>query len=204
MGKQSVFVHSNAEIVRFEKEYKLVIFQACKDAKLRRCDWEAVKNLVLEKYARGRIEYDPTKKAKPTTYYFKVARNCARDELRKQRFVELDSKLEAEIRDERDLFAMMEKKDEQGIVVEAFKRLAMECRDKQKVQILLRYVVNGEERARLAEELGVTDDYVSLVKSRWLPCLQKLVRQVIQEDGDGRLNFNKNDVRYLKPYMMNW
>ena len=69
MGKQSVFVHSNAEIVRFEKDYKLVIFQACKDAKLRRCDWEAVKNLVLEKYAQGRIEYDPAKKAKPTTYY---------------------------------------------------------------------------------------------------------------------------------------
>ena len=204
MGKQSVFVHDNAEIVRFDKDYKLVIFQACKDAKLRCCDWEAVKNLVLEKYAQGRIEYDPARGTKPTTYYYVVAFHCAKDELRKQRFVELDSKLEAEIRDEHDLFAMIEKKDEQRIVVEAFKRLAMECRDKQKLQILLRYVVNGEARTRLAEEFGVTDGFVSLVKSRWLPRLQKLVRQVIQEDRDGKLNFHKNDLRYLKPYMMNW
>ena len=204
MGKQSVFVHDNAEIVRFDKDYKLVIFQACKDAKLRCCDWEAVKNLVLEKYAQGRIEYNPTKKAKPTSDYYAIAKNCAIDMLRKQRFVELDDKEEAEIRDEHDQFAMMEGEDEKGIVEEAFKRLAVECRDRQKVQILLRYVVNGEERTRLAEEFGVTDDFVSLVKNRWLPRLQKLVREVMQEDANGKLRFSNDDIRYLKPYMMKW
>ena len=56
MGKQSVYIHNNTEIVRFDKEYRLVVFQACKDAKLGRCDWEAVENMVLEKYAQGRIE----------------------------------------------------------------------------------------------------------------------------------------------------
>ncbi len=204
MEKPSVCVHSNAEIVRFDKEYRLVIFQACKAATLRRCDWEAVENLVLEKYAQGRIEYDPMRKEKPTSYYYAIARNCAIDEVRKQRFAALDEKLEAGIRDEHERFTMMEKEDEKKIVVEAFKRLAMECRDRQKVQILLRYVVNGEERTRLAEEFGVTDDFVSLVKNRWLPRLQKLVREVMQEDANGKLRFSTDDIRYLKPYMMKW
>lgn len=204
MGKQSVYVHSNTEIVRFDKEYRLVVFQACKDAMLRRCDWEAVENMVLEKYAQGRIEYNPAKKAKPTSYYYAIARNCAIDMLRSQRFAELDDKAEAEIRDERDQFAMMESEDEKGIVEEAFKRLAVECPDRQKVQILLRYAVNGEERAKLAEEFCVSDDFVSLMKNRWLPRLQKLVREVIRKDMDGKLKFSNTDIRFLKPYMMNW
>ncbi len=171
---------------------------------LRRCDCEAVENMVLEKYAQGRIEYNPTKKAKPTSYYYAIARNCAIDMLRSQRFVELDDKAEAEIRDERDQFAMMESEDEKRIVEEAFKRLAVECPDRQKVQILLRYAVNGEERAKLAEEFRVSDDFVSLVKNRWLPRLQKLVRKVIREDSDGKLKFSNTDIRFLRPYMMNW
>ena len=204
MGKQSVCVHSNDEVVRFDKEYRLVVFQACKDAMLRRCDWEAVENMVLEKYAQGRIEYNPTKKAKPTSYYYAIAKNCAIDMLRKQRFVELDDNAEAEIRDERDQFAMMESEDDKEIVEEAFKRLAVECRDRQKVQILLRYAVNGEERANIAQEFCVSDDFVSLVKNRWLPRLQKLVREVIREDRDGRLKLSNTDIRFLKPYMKNW
>ena len=204
MGKQSVCVHSNDEVVRFDKEYRLVVFQACKDAMLRRCDWEAVENMVLEKYAQGRIEYNPTKKAKPTSYYYAIAKNCAIDMLRKQRFVELDDNAEAEIRDERDQFAMMESEDDKEIVEEAFKRLAVECRDRQKVQILLQYVVNGEERANIAQEFCVSDDFVSLVKNRWLPRLQKLVREVIREDRDGRLKLSNTDIRFLKPYMKNW
>lgn len=205
MEEQSVCVHSNAEVVRFEKEYRSVIFQACKDAMLRRCDWETVESLVLEKYAQGKIEYNPTKKAKPTSYYYAIARNCAIDEIRKRhRLVELDDKSEDELHDEHDQFAMMAREDEKEIVKEAFKRLAMECRDRQKVQILLRYVVNGEDRARLAEELEVTEDYVSLVKNRWLPRLQKLVCEVVREDRDGKLKFSNTDIRFLKPYMKNW
>ena len=204
MEKQSVCVHDNAEIIRFDKEYKPVIFQACKNAGLRRCDWEGVESIVLEKYAQGKIEFDPARNAKPTSYYYAIARNCAKDEVRKQRFVELDDKTEAEIRDVRNHFAMMESEDEKRIAVEAFRRLTEECRDRQKVQILLRYAVNGEDRARLAYEYKVTDDYVSLVKNRWLPRLQDYVREIAREDNDGSLQFSKTDIDFLKPYMMNW
>ena len=50
----------------------------------------------------------------------------------------------------------------------------------------------------------MSDDFVSLVKNRWLPRLQKLVRDVIREDRDGRLKLSNTDIRFLKPYMKNW
>ena len=79
-----------------------------------------------------------------------------------------------------------------------------ECRDTQKVEILLRYAVNGEERSELAEEYAVSEDFVSLVKTRWLPRLQKLVRKVMREDMEGELEFSNADIRFLEPYMLNW
>ena len=203
MGDQSVFVHSSAEIECFGKEYRAIIFKGFADAKLRRSDWEMVESLVLEKYALGKIEFNPTKISEPSKYYYIVARNCAKDEVRKQRFVELDEKGEAEICDRHDQFSMMEQ-DEKGVVQEAFRRLSKECPDTQKVEILLRYAVNGEERSELAEEYAVAEDFVSLVKTRWLPRLQKLVRKVMRDDMDGELEFSNTDIRFLEPYMLNW
>ena len=66
------------------------------------------------------------------------------------------------------------------------------------------YAVNGEERAKLAEEFCVSDDFVSLMKNRWLPRLQKQVHEVIREDRDGKLKSSNTDIRFLRPYMMNW
>ena len=85
MEKQSACVHGNAEFVRFEKNCKPIVFQACKRAMLRRCEWEAVENPVLEKHALGRIEYGPARNVKSTAYYYSVAGNCAMDELGKRR-----------------------------------------------------------------------------------------------------------------------
>ena len=209
MGKQSAFAHDNSETVRFNKQFKGLFYKAFKDHGLRFCDWDFVENLILEKYARGRIEFDPnykkgTRKAKRSSYYYTVAQNCAIDEIRTQRFIDLEDEEEAGIHDERNHFSKVVIDDEPIIVEEAFRRLVTECHDRQKVQILLRYVVNGEDRARIAEELEVTDDYISLVKNRWLPRLPKLVREIIREDQEGRLQLSKTDIGFLKPYMMNW
>ena len=202
MGNQPVYIHDNFEIVNFDREYRLVIFKACADAGLRRGDWETVENLVLEKYAQGKIECDPTREAVP--YVYTIAKNCASDERRKQRLVEFEGNEMLEICDERNHFAKFEKDDVRMIVEEAFRRLVSECRDKEKVQILLRYVVNGESRARIAEELGVESDYVSLVKNRWLPRLQALVRGIVKEEQGGKLKFSTTDIGFLKQYMRNW
>jgi hypothetical protein len=69
---------------------------------------------------------------------------------------------------------------------------------------LLRYVVEKTDRTQLAEEYGVTSDYISGVKNRWLPCLQELVKEVLKEDQEGNLKFSNVDLRFLKPYMKSW
>ena len=199
------FKHTNSEIVRFEKEFKLVIFSACKAAGLRRCDWEGVVNEMLLKYAMGLMEYDPTRGAKASSYYYKIARNKAKDFIRKQqRFVELDDNEMEHVLDEHEPISQAEIEDEWLIVTEAIRRLVKEMRDKTKVEILIRYVLNKENREDLAEEYGIDDDDVSLVKTRYLPRLQKLVKEVLKEDEEGRLKRSKTDISFLKPYMKNW
>ena len=199
------FKHTSLEIVRFEEDYKLIIFSACKAAGLRRCDWEGVVNEMLLKYAMGLMEYDPTRGAKASSYYYKIARNKAKDFIKKQqRLVELDDNEMEHVLDEHEPVVQTEIEDERLIVIEAIRRLVKEMRDKTKVEILILYVVNKEKREDLAEEYGIDNDDVSLVKTRYLPRLQKLVKEVLKEDEEGRLKRSKTDISFLKPYMKNW
>ena len=198
------FKHTNSKIVRFEKEFKLVIFSACKAAGLRRCDWEGVVNEMLVKFSWGRIEYDTSRGAKATSYYYRIAKNVALDECRKQRLVELDDNEMEHVLDEHEPISQAEIEDEWLIVTEAIRRLVKEMRDRAKVEILIRYVVNKEKREDLAEEYDIDNDDVSLVKTRYLPRLQKLVKEVLKEDEEGRLKRSKTDISFLKPYMKNW
>ena len=71
------------------------------------------------------------------------------------------------------------------------------------MEILVRFVLNGEKREELAEEYGVESDYISLVKTRYLPRLQKLVCEVKREDEEGNLRLSNTDISFLKPYL-NW
>ena len=139
------FVHSNSEIIRFDKDYKLIIFKACKDAGLRRCDWEHIENEILIKFSMGRIEYDPTYGIKASAYYYIIAKNAASDERKKQHFVELDDKEMEYVPDEHNPFVNIEAKDNYFVVTEALKRLVKKCRDKKKIKILryliLRYLI---------------------------------------------------------------
>ncbi len=199
------FKHTSSEIVRFEEDYKLIIFSACKAAGLRRCDWEGVVNEMLLKYAMGLMEYDPTRGAKASSYYYKIARNKAKDFIKKQqRLVELDDNEMEHVLDEHEPVVQTEIEDERLIVIEAIRRLVKEMRDKTKVEVLVRFVINGEERQDLANDFQVDVDYISLVKTRYLPRLQKLVKEVLKEDGEGRLKLTKTDIGFLKPYMRNW
>lgn len=199
------FKHTNSEIGRFEKEFKLVIFSACKAAGLRRCDWEGVVNEMLLKYAMGLMEYDPTRGAKASSYYYKIAWNKAKDFIkRQQRLVELDDNEMEHVLDEHEPIVQAEIEDERLIVIEAIRRLVKEMRDKTKVEVLVRFVINGEERQDLADDFQVDVDYISLVKTRYLPRLRKLVKEVLKEDEEGRVKLSKTDISFLKPYMRNW
>ena len=198
------FVHTNSEIVRFINDYKLTIFKACKDAWLRKCDWEIVENDMAIKYAQGHIEYDPTRGAKANSYYYKIAWNCAKDQIRKQlRFVELDDKEIELVFDEHDQFAQMANKDKQLHIREAIRRLAKEMHDMRKVEILCRYVF-GETREKLAKEYGIDNDYISLVRTRYLPRLQQLLIKVQREDEEGKLKIgNFSEISFLKKHIKN-
>ena len=199
------FKHTNSEIVRFEEDYKLIIFSACKAAGLRRCDWESVESEILLKYSMGLMEYDSTRGAKASSYYYMIAWCKARDFIRKQRrLVELDDNEMEHVFDEHEPIVQTEIEDERLMVTEAIRRLVKDMRDKTKVEVLVRFVINGEERQDLANDFQVDVDYISLVKTRYLPRLQKLVKEVLKEDGEGRLKLTKTDISFLKPYMKNW
>ena len=197
--------HTNSEIVRFEKEFMRVIFSACKSAGLRRCDWEGVVNEMLVKFSRGRIEYDGSRGAKATSYYYRIAKNVALDECRKQRLVELDDNEMEHVLDEHEPIVQTEIEDERLIVTEAIRRLVKEMRDKTKVEILIRYVLNKENREDLAEEYGIDNDDVSLVKTRYLPRLKQLLIEILREDEEGKFKIgNFSEIHFLQKYMKNW
>ena len=199
------FKHTNSEIGRFEKEFKLVIFSACKAAGLRRCDWEGVVNEMLVKFSWGRIEYDASRGAKATSYYYRIAKNVALDECRKQRLVELDDNEMEHVLDEYEPIAQAGIEDERLIVTEAIRRLVKEMRDKTKVEILIRYVLSKENREDLAEEYDIDNDDVSLVKTRYLPRLKLLLIEILREDEEGKLKIgNFSEIRFLQKYMKNW
>ena len=205
--EKSIYVHTDSEIVRFIKDYRLIIYKACKTANLNRCDWENVESEMALKYASGRINYDPARGFKDTTYVFAIALNVARDQMRSrhpERFQEMEDKDWNSIADKLDRHKQREAVDDKVIVMEALRRLVKKCQDKKKIEILLRYVVEKTDRTQLAEEFGVTADYISGVKNRWLPCLQELVKEVQKEDQEGNLKFSNVDLHFLQPFMKTW
>ena len=214
--KKATWTKTNAEIKNFINDYKGIIFQACKvaclrindwETFLRNSDWEIVLNNVAMKFAEGRIEFDSTFGTKYSTYIFEVAKNCAKDEIRRQhleRFQDMEDNDWERVASRHDDYGKAEVDDERLVVKEALTRLAKEMHDKTKVEMLVRFVINGEERQDLADEYQVDVDYISQVKTRYLPRLQKLVKEVLKEEEEGKLKLNNGNVNFLQPYMKNW
>ena len=115
-----------------------------------------------------------------------------------------DKDWENNIADERNCYSQMDAEDVKAGLMEALKRLSGEMKDKTKLEMLVRYVVNDEDRAQLAREYHVDNDYVSLVKTRYLKRLQELVLDVFHEDEHGSLEESTTDIGFLRPYMVNW
>ena len=126
MGKQSVYVHSNAEIENFIKENELIIYKGCSlaywnNTTLRRADWDIVKDTVALKFANGTLNYNPSKNVKYSTFLCTVAKNCAIDEIRRQhpeRVQDLDDKGWERVGDGYESHYATEEKDERILVKE--------------------------------------------------------------------------------------
>lgn len=202
------WIKNNAEVEEFynDSEYTNVIYNACWKNGLDRSRWDEVRNTVAIKFGQGKLKYDPTRGATLTTFIFTVAENAALSLLRSQHsdlFQDKDEAFLEKIGKEYKSCRMTEKEDDLLLVREALRRLHEKTDNKRNLEILLRYVVNGEKREVLAREYGVTADQVSLVKHRLLPQFQHYLEEVIKEDEQGRLrigNISKINflIRFLK------
>ena len=207
MEMQSVYVHTESEIVDFINENKPIIFKAFNKAGLNHCEWDYALNTLLLKFAQGKIVFDKERGTKKSTYIFTIAYNTARDVVRQQhweRYEDLDDKKGWEgIRDEHYCPRRQQKaEDEKLVVKEALRRFYREMKDRTKIELLVRYVINGEKRTDLAKEYHVREDFVSLIQTRFLPKLQKLVKRVLKEDERGELKLgDTKEISFLKPYM---
>lgn len=89
-------------------------------------------------------------------------------------------------------------------ICEALKRLSAKCRDKAKMIILMRYLINQEKSKVIAQDFHVKIGYINVVQTRYKPKLQELILQVMAEDEDGTLVLSSEDISYLEPYMKSW
>jgi DNA-directed RNA polymerase specialized sigma24 family protein len=217
MGKKSavdkkktvVYVKSNEQVYDFANnpDYNRVIASGFKSAKLPACDYEIVKNKILDDYAQGKFDKFAPAKGTFDGYLYRSAYNAARAELRHSHYVreQDDNAWWERLPSKRNFFDKIYAEDNKLIVKEAMARLVREMRDPKKLEMLVRYILNDKERAKLAKEYGVKEDFVSLQKTRYLPRLQKLVQKILKEDEKGVLkNADAASLDFLKTYLKNW
>jgi hypothetical protein len=198
-----VFVKTDAQVSSFAEQNRGLIFQAFHRARLPRHDWDGVMNNMLIKFAKGKLDFNASKGAKYSTFIYGVARNCALDELQRRHPEPVDvmDKHWENLRDGHEFQRSLEGHDAKVIVQESLKRLVKEVRDKKKVEILVRFVLNGEDRDAVAQSYHVAPDYVSVVKTRYYGRLQRLAREVLKQDEEGRLETDGTDISFLNPYL---
>ena len=119
MDKRSTSVEwtvNNEQVKQFLNENRQVIYSACRSKGLRRSDWEIVENSMAIKFAQGKIQYNPERGVKRTTYIYAIARNTAIDLFKKQLvvFEEEDDITSVESGDERRQFASLHERDEKN------------------------------------------------------------------------------------------
>ena len=198
----SVFVAVNNKANEFVNKYKWLIVKACMSVGLQASDHYMVIDDLACKYAKGTLGYDETRGVKESTFVYMKAHNLAYDiccKGKENQPVSLEDNEWNAIVDSRPVHSSCAE-DERFIVREALNRLAKDC-DSRKVEILVRYVLLGEDRDTLAKEYNERPDNLSLIKTRILPLLQNHVRNVMREDADGRLNTSTKRVRFLKKYL---
>ena len=199
--ENSVFVAVNNKANEFVNKYKWLIVKACMSVGLQPSDHYIVIDELAYKYANGTLNYDETKGAKESTFVYMKAHNLAYDICCKgiSPEVSLEDNEWNAIAERHPVHSSCAE-DEQFIVREALNRLA-KYSDSRKVEILVRYVLLGEDRDELAKEYNERPDNLSLIKTRMLPLLQNHVRNVMREDAEGRLKTSPKQVQFLKKYL---
>ena len=160
---------------------------------------------VCIKAVNEKLHFDETRGVKKSTYLYSVFYNTAADYKRKLHYQK--ETLEDHNKEEFVTMAggshdvrVSYAKDGRVVMREALNRLVVEC-EKKTIELLVRYVLLGEDREALADEYNMLPNNVSVLKSRWWPRLIGLGKEVAREDVEGTLKVSPNRLDFLKPYL---
>ena len=193
--------HSDREVADFVKTYTGVIYKACSTTPLCRADWDTVVYEVAVKFADGRLEYDPSKKASMATFVYTVARNEAINTYMKSRPDRCTIKDPAEILELRagESFTegRMTTEDCLARANEALNRLSAGCRNPKRIAIFIRHVLFLEPREVVAKRFGVSINTVSMAKTHLLPKFRRHLDDIAEEEARG-LYSKRGDKVFLR------
>ena len=199
-----VFVHTNDEVKAFLSVLTPLLKAACANAGLPRIDHGVVIDNTAIKFATGKIKYDPAR-GKESTYVYRIAFNEAVDYYREffKRNAGWEDGAKEALPDPNEDAPKSARLDTQTVVAEALRRLYTSERDcsQEALEIIVRYVILGEQREDLARIYGRTPDNISLVKTRLLPKLQRHFREAMREDWRGTLRLSSISLDFLKPFL---
>ncbi len=193
--------HSEREVADFVKRYTGVIYKACSTTPLCRADWDTVVYEVAVKFADGRLEYDPSKKASMATFVYTVARNEAINTYMKSRPDRCTIKDPAEILELRagESFTegRMTKEDCLLRANEALNRLSAGCRNPKRVSIFVHSVFFLEPPELVAKRFGVSVGTVNMAKNNLLPKFRGHLEDIAEEEAKG-LYSKRGDKVFLR------
>lgn len=208
------FKHSNREITDFIKQYKNTIYRACGFSPLREADWDVVVNAVALKFARGKLVHDPAK-ASMKTFVFTVAKRQALNEWRKSKphrllivapetmsstpgdtslILDGENTVELSVLLHSGLDGDLSREDCWLRINEALYRLSTECRNPNRIPILIRHAFFRERRDAVAKRFNVSANTVSLIKNRLMPRLNNHLKTIAEEEAKGLFSKKGNKI----------
>ena len=179
--------HTDPEITDFINEHKATVYAACGACGLCEADWDGVLYAVGLKYARGKMEFDPSKKASMSTFVYKVSQNEAINAWKKNKYYHYAEPASEEKKPKEDGVSEhnMAEEDCWLRINEALNRLSARRRAPEQIVIFIRHAIFQEPRDVVAEKLDVTPGRVSMTKNRLLPKFKRLLDTIAEEEAKG-------------------
>ena len=208
------FKHSDREITDFIKLYQKTIYKACSFTPLRDADWDVVLYEVALKFARGKLVYDPAK-ASMKTFVFTIAKRQALSEWRKSKphrllivapetmsstpgdtslILDGENTVELSVLLHSGLDSDLSREDCWLRINEALYRLSTECRNPNRIPILIRHAFFRERRDAVAKRFNVSANTVSLIKNRLMPRLNNHLKTIAEEEAKGLFSKKGNKI----------
>ena len=185
----------------FISNYSKIIRNAAVQAGLDECFHADLINQIALKYARGKIQYDPARNTKPTTYIYKIARYAAIDMKRKNSpgfgviMISMDDdsqkrQLEIENRTD-DSVSSIDIEDTNVLICQAVHILKKKYHvSEDKLRIFFKWNNSRISVRELAENYGMNANSLSVQLSRIRKLWNSVFGQLRKEENEGTLKFS--------------